>query len=86
MLTKASCSLYEIPDGILLERLADELVMVAAVDDVEVVELLNVVVAEITVKLPVRLIPILRKLSETSLITCKVYVTTAFGSNPSTMN
>ena len=75
--------LYKIPDEVVQ---ANERVVVAAVDDAVVVELLIVVVVEITVKFPLRFIPILRNLSETSAITCKVYVTTVFGSNPSTVN
>ena len=79
----------KIPDEVievLLVVVDNELVMVIAVDEPVVVELLIVVVVEITVKLPVRLVPILSNISETSAITCKVYVTTVFGSNPNTMN
>ena len=44
---------FTIPDEVLLVVVDNELVMVAAVDEIEIVELLIVVVVEVTEKLPV---------------------------------
>ena len=58
-------------------QIPDEVLMVVLSDDI--------VVVVVTVQLN-QLFKLLRNISETSLITCKVYVTTALGSNPSTVN